>query len=106
MANITNTQAVRFCNEKARVLADLVEKTRRTAQQFALDVVSEFEANVGGNAGGDLVVDGSATDGRQPVTKDSIAALKYVAEQLVTCLTTDDRAVLVANVSVNGQPAY
>lgn len=106
MANIVNATAVKFCNEKARVLADLIEKTRRTAEQFALDIVVEFENLTGGNSGGDLIVDGSATDGRQPITKDSIAALKFVAEQLVVSLTTDDRADLVAGVSVNGQPSY
>ena len=106
MAAITNPQAVKFCNEKVRILSDLIEKTRRTAEQFAIDVVTEFEANTGGNANGDTVTDGAAEDGRSIITKLSVANVKFVAEQLVTCLNTDDRETLIAAVSVNGQPSF
>jgi len=106
MADITNPQVIRFCNEKARVLADLIETTRRTAEQFAIDIVPEFEGHTSGNVNADVVVDGAETDGRQIVTKGGIGGLKYVAEQLVTCLTTDDRESLVAVVSVNGTPRF
>lgn len=106
MADITNVQAIKFCNEKARVLADLIEKTRRTAEQFAIDITTEFENNVSGNANGDIIIDGAATDGRNIITKNDVLGLKYVAEQAVIALNTDDRETLVAKVSVNGQPAY
>jgi hypothetical protein len=106
MADIVNAQAVRFCNEKARPLADLIEKTRRTAEQFALDIVTEFEANTSGNANGDTIIDGAATDGRQVIDKGDILGLKFVAEQMVAALTQDDREALVAAVSVNGTPIY
>lgn len=106
MAVITNPQAVRFCNEKARVLADHIEKTRRMAEQFAIDIVTEFEAHTGGNANGDVVADGADVDGRGEITKLDVGALKYVAEQLVTCLTADDREALVSAVAVNGTPLF
>ena len=106
MADITSPQAVRFSNAKARVLADMIESTRRTAEQFAIDVVTEFENHTSGKVNSDVVIDGAETDGRQIVTKGGIAGLKYVAEQLVTCLTTDDRESLVAAVSVNGTPRF
>ncbi len=106
MANITNPQAVNFCNNKARRLADLIEKARRTAEQFLIDITTEFEANVGGNANEDVIIDGAATDGRQVITKQNIAEVKYVAEQLVACLNQDDRETLIANVSVNGDPLF
>ena len=107
MADITNSQIVHFANEKCRILADLIEKTRRTAEQFALDVVAiEGLAAYTGAADADVIIDGSATDGRQTATKLSIGQLKYVAGQMVTALTTDDRAQLVANWSVNGTPAF
>lgn len=106
MAAITNPQAVAFCNNKARRLADLIESCRRTCEQFAIDIAAEFEANTGGNADGDTVSDGAATDGRQVITKLNIAGLKFVAAALATSLNTDDRATLVANVSVNGAPLF
>lgn len=110
MADITNPQVVKFCNEKARLLADLIEKTRRTAEQFAIDVVGEFEAIVGasgqGNANGDTIIDGAARDGRSIITKGDILGLKFVAEQIVAAANADDREALVAKVSVNGQPAF
>lgn len=106
MADITNPEAVKFCNEKARILADLIEKTRRTAEQFAIDIVQEFESNTSGNANEDIIVDGAETNGNGVITKGDILGLKFVAEQLVTALTADDREALVANVSVNGTPAF
>lgn len=105
MADITNAQAVRFCNENARPLADIIESVRRTAEQFAINVVA-FEAATSGNANGDVVIDGAATDGRTLATKGKVAALKYVAEQLVACLNQDDREVLVHDLVTNGQPRF
>lgn len=105
MADITNEEAVRFCNEKARTLADLIEKTRRTAEQFAIDIVTEFEAHTSGNANGDTIL-GASTGGRSLLTKQHVLELKFVAEQAVAALTQDDREQLIANVSVNGQPIY
>lgn len=109
MADITNAQAVRFSNENARPMADLTESLRRTAEQFLINVVA-FEAIVGvdgqGNANGDAVIDGAATDGRPIATKGGVLALKYVCEQVVACLNQDDREVLVHNLVVNGQPRF
>lgn len=106
MADITHPEAVRFCNEKLRVLADLIEKTRRTAEQFAIDVVSEFEAHTSGNANSDVVVDGAATDGRSTITKQNVLEVKFVAEQMTAAANQDDREALIAAVSVNGQPSF
>ncbi len=106
MANITNPQAVHFCNEKLRPMADLVEKVRRTGEQFLIDITTEFENNTGGNVDGDVVIDGAATDGRSVITKLNVAQVKFVVEQMVTTLNTDDRETLIANVSVNGTPLF
>lgn len=105
MVDITRPQAVKFANEKARVFADLVERTRRTAQQFLVDVVA-FESGTAGNADADVINDGSDVDGRNRVTKGNVAQLKFVAEQLVAALTIDDRQQIVARWSVNGQPVF
>lgn len=106
MADITHAEATAFCNAKARRLADVIETARRTAQQFALDIVAEFESHTGGNANGDVILDGAASDGRSIITKGDILGLKFVAEQLVAALILDDRPALVAKVSVHGEPLF
>ena len=69
MAEITNQEAVRFCNERVRVAANKLN----AAYKFAKEVAAEWNANpdLATNIGydnTDLVVDGSATDGRHPVS--------------------------------------
>lgn len=69
MAEITNAEAVRFCNERVRVAANKLN----AAYKFAKEVSSEWTANpdLATNIAydnPDLVVDGSATDGRHPVS--------------------------------------
>ena len=67
MADITNAEAVRFSNEKIRVAANKLN----AAYKFANEVLAEWTANGGtsmiANAA-DTIVDGSATDGRHPIT--------------------------------------
>jgi len=106
MADITNPQAIKFSNEKARVIADLLEKTFRTCDQFMLDIVGEFEGNTGGNANDDVLIDGAASDGRGVLTKLDIGALKFVVEKIQEAANVSDRRAVVAKVSVNGQPAF
>lgn len=105
MADITNPQVVKFCNEKVRTAADLIEKTRRTCEQLLVDLVG-VETLVQAAADKDQIDDGSKTDGRKVIAKENIAQLKFVVEQLVACLNTDDRAQIVARWSVNGQPIF
>ena len=106
MPDITNPQAVKFCNEKARRLANAVETVRRTAEQFAVDITTEFEAHVGANDNGDVIVDGAGSDGGGVINKGDILALKYVCEQMVIALTANDAEAVVAKVSVNGEPLF
>lgn len=108
MAEITNPQAVKFCNEKCRTLADQIQRMDRTLSQFMLLVVRDWEsvAEVDAAQNTDLVVDGSATDGRPPVTRLNVGELKYVIEQLQACMNTDDRRAVVNKWAVNGQPIY
>lgn len=106
MAEITDAQAVRFANENARTLADLIERMDRTLDAFALNVVRDFEEVTGGNQNGDVIVDGSAADGRNGVTKQDVAALKFVCEQLKACMNTDDRRAVVHRWAVNSAPLF
>lgn len=105
MADIVTPQAVKFANEKARRLADLLQTTRRTCEQFALDV-TDFEVATDKDGDKDVIDDGAKTDGRKPVAKEQVAQLKFVAEQVAAALNQDDRAALVAAWVVNGQPIF
>lgn len=105
MADITNPQAVRFCNERLRLVADQIQSARRTGEQFLIEVFA-FEDATSGNANEDVIIDGSATDGRPSITKQNVLEVKFVAEQLVSTLNQDDRETLVANVAVHGEPLF
>ncbi len=107
MANITDPQAVDFANTKARAIANLIESLDRTIDIFLIDVVEDFEDRTGGNANGDVViVEGLINDSRNPITKQNIAELKFVVEQIKACLDQDDRRTLVHNLVVLGQPIF
>jgi hypothetical protein len=103
---ITDPQAIRFANENARTIADLIGRLDRTLDQFALNVVRDFESQTGGNANGEEIDDGAAADGRNVVTKLNVGELKYVCEQLKACMDTDDRRAIVNRWAVNSQPIY
>lgn len=103
---IKNQQAIRFANEKGRLLADLIQKMDRTAEQFLLAVVQDFENQTGNDANDAVIDDGSLVDGRNQITKENVAQLKYVVEQLRACMGTDDRRAIVSRFAVNGQPLY
>ncbi len=80
MPDISDPQAVRFCNEKVRVAADKLAQAYNCANQ----VLDEWTAR-GGVAlvpnSADAVLDGSATDGRPPITgADTNNIIKRLSE--------------------------
>lgn len=103
---ITNPQAVKFSNEKARTLANAIQTMDRTLSQFMLDVVTAFEANTGANADGEVIEDNATLDGRPVVTKVNVAELKFVVEQLQATMAVSDRRAVVNRFVNNGQPLY
>jgi hypothetical protein len=107
MANIVDPLVAKVCNEELRVIADAIERLNRMAPQAMLDIVvvenrpSFINAN---NA--DIVLDGSETDGRKPVTKENILQLKFVIEQLQSAMNESDRAAVVHRWAVNSVPLF
>jgi len=106
MALITNPQAVRFSNERLRVLAD----TLTTAYYTAKKVMQEYYAdpNLGDvyTAGmADVVADGSVQDGRPTVTGSDALLLIARASELISDLEASNNAKLntLLAVQVNGQ---
>ena len=72
---ITNPEAVRFCNERVRQLADIATKYYYAAKAFTNEWnATGMGAKIPNTT--DLVVDGSAQDGRSPITGANVNGLK------------------------------
>jgi len=103
---IDNPQAVRFCNEQVRILADTLLSAYRTAQavrEFYYahpELGTLFQQN-----GNELVEDGSATDGRPRMTGNDVLTLITRADELVADYQATSNAKLntVLRAAVNGQ---
>ncbi len=105
MADITNPEAVRFSNERIRTLADAATRY----YYAAVAMLNEWEAT--GMAAkipnvADTIVDGSATDGRSPITGTMVNGLKNHVETMVADLQAHTRAKLniLLRIEVNGSP--
>ena len=105
---ITNPEAVRFCNEKARVFADALLQAINTADTF----LREWNANTGlavalPNTAED-VGDGSALDGRHGLTGVKINALITAANDIMTWANTGSptRRDRLNTIAVNAQSRY
>ncbi len=105
MADITNPEAVRFANEKARTLADAATKYYYAAKAF----LNEWDATGMGvkfpNTA-DMIVDGSATDGRTPITGANVNGLKGHVHTMVADLEAGGNVKLniLLQIEVNGSP--
>ena len=97
----TNAEAIKFSNEKVRVAANkLVD-----AYAFAKLVSADWTANNMGELfpAGSVVVDGSATDGRHPVTGNDVTLIIVRLNELVADYEADTNAKLntLLNVATN-----
>jgi len=105
MSNITNPEAVKFCNEKVRALADAA-----TAYYYvALAAVNEWNANSLGTVipyTADTIVDGSETDGRTPITGAKVNGLIDHVEAMIVDLEANSNQKLnvLLQIEVNGSP--
>lgn len=103
MAEITNPEAVRFCNSRLRSVAD------RLAQSYyyAKGVRDEWYANNLGvlfPEGDGPVVDGSATDGRHPLMRDDVVLLISRCDEFVNDYEANSNAKLNTVLSVAVHP--
>jgi hypothetical protein len=87
MPAITNTQAVRFCNEQIRPLADLYAQLYFREKAVAAAWVAQGMGTLIPNTA-DLVSDGAATDGRAQIT----GAMVNTFAGLVVTMTGDVEA--------------
>ena len=105
MPDIINPEAVKFCNEKARTLAD-----KATAYYYAaLALVNEWDATDMATKipnTSDVIVDGSATDGRSPITGANVNGLKSHVDAMIADLEATDNLKLniLLAIEVKGSP--
>lgn len=104
---ITDPEAVKFCNEKVRVMADALG----VAYFSAKAILAEWYANDMGTlipVSSDVVVDGSATDGRHVITGNDATAIINRASEIVADMEANNSAKLntVLAVAVNYQSRF
>lgn len=107
MPDITNPQAIRFVNERARIVADNTEALYETLKRFQ----SEYAAVTGNNLfpdAADEIKDGAEQDGRKRVLASQIRAIKALADAMVTFMEAGNppRINQVRAVSVHGSPKF
>ena len=95
MSEITNPEAVKFCNERVRIAANRLN----SAYQFAKQVSAEWTANsdLATNIAydnPDVVVDGSATDGRHPISGIEVNNLMTRLNELIADYEANSSAKL------------
>ena len=110
MADITNVQAVKWANERLRPMADMLTRAFWTIEKYKQDYEAQnMNTVLSASADADIFLDGSAIDGRTPITKKDMADLQLVIDGLVTAfgaLTIPPENVtalaVVSKISVNG----
>ncbi len=87
MADITNPQVIKFCNERARQAADKLAQS----YYFANEVLDQWNA-LGGEAGvpndASVIIDGAQVDGRPVIT----GAMVHSLIDLIALLKADFEA--------------
>lgn len=100
-------QYVAFCNTKVRVVADEFVSSYWTAKHLLALIEAEGLVALIPNTA-DLVEDGSAIDGRSPISGAQIQGLFTAAQSVVSFAEANSSEVLnlMLAVSVNGQAAF
>jgi hypothetical protein len=102
MADITNPQAVRFCNERVRLAADkfaqlynwcIAVRNEWTAQDIASLIPNDASA----------IIDGAQTDGRPLITGADVHTIKDRVVELIGLLeaNTSEKLNEILRVAVN-----
>ncbi len=84
----TNPQAIRVSNEKLRVAADKLGQLYNLSKSLQAEYIAENWPALFPNDS-ELIVDGSAEDGRTPITNADILALMTTIGDVITLLEAD-----------------
>jgi hypothetical protein len=111
MANIENAQVIAWSNNRARTLADKLTAAYYAAKAYQTDYAAGgIAAAMAAADNADVVLDGSAQDGRTPVTKLKIINFLAAINQIVTSWETNVSGVgspvttIENGIQVNGSP--
>ncbi len=110
MADITNPQVVKWSNERARTISDSLALLYAKIVAYQNDYSAQGIATAMNSAAAvDIVLDGSANDGRAPVTKNQLVVLNNCITQIKTALDTTTVSgyaptVWINQIQVNGSP--
>lgn len=111
MSEITNPQAVRFSNERLHVACDRIISGIRTLRELNAEWSGQNLAPLFAGTQELLdatVADGSATDGRTPLTGYDVNLAASAAQALLTWADGDGAASVAAltKPAVNSTPCY
>ncbi len=108
---ITNPQVVKWSNERARVICDLITRLDYALTAYKADYdAAGITALVVAAGSSELIEDGSATDGRTRMIGSQLLGLKATIDQLRTNFDTAVSGVgstvsaVSAAIQVNGSP--
>lgn len=119
MADITNPQVIKWSNERARTLSDSIARLYAQIVAYQSDYAAQgIVAAMTPFASGDILLDGSAQDGRAPVTKNQISVLNNALTQVKKALDQNTASIAgdynaisgfsamtwVNQIQVNGSP--
>ena len=104
MALIDNPEAVRFCNERVRTAADKLAQLYYTAKSVSQEWAANDLGSVIAYNNADLVVDGSATDGRHPISGIDVNNLVTRLTELVADMEANSSAKLNTVLAVTVHP--
>ena len=97
----TNPQAIKLSNERFRVLADRLAQTYHFARALQAQIVAEGVDSLFA-ADKDPIDDGSAIDGRAPITNEDVKALIVAVDHTVDFFDKDTaQRDLILRVAVN-----
>jgi hypothetical protein len=101
--DITNPEAVKFCNEKVRTSADKLGQLYYVAKAVSQEWTANSLGSIITNSADDDVIDGSATDGRHPITGADANNIINRLTEFVTDMEANTNAKLntVLGVAVN-----
>lgn len=104
---IDDPQAVRYCNEQVRVTADLMMSLYETCKRLKLNWDAHMLSQLIPNDNSPIE-DGSATDGRPPITGAMVNNIINRAWEFTQDYEAggDAKLMTVAQVAVNGESAF
>jgi len=103
MTDITDVEAVRFCNEHARIVADKIAGAQGALSGFlSLWAVKDLASKIPNDSS--VIIDGSASDGRTQITGADIHALISGAQTIKDSIDANSGAIGVNALKIAVNP--